>query len=295
MQYAESMERSDADLLEAVRRGDRSAMEDILERHERQIYRFGLRMCGDEDDAREVLQETLVAAFRNLPSFRGEAALSTWLYQIARSFCIKERPAHRGPWRLRMSRSREAMPVPTRAATPARSERRSRRRSARCPRTTGRRRPARRRGAERRGDLARRRYRGRARSRAGCIAPGSSSDPPRGSAGRRQRRRRARAVSRARAEPSAPMRRRRSTRRPASRSRSISVGARAVRVRARRCGAPSRSAGASPATRYHRRFAPPSVTPSSRSPPPAESREPSGGFLALRSRRSTDEQASARK
>jgi len=36
-------------------------------------------------------QETTLAAFRHLPGFRGQAALSTWLYQIARSFCIKER------------------------------------------------------------------------------------------------------------------------------------------------------------------------------------------------------------
>jgi RNA polymerase sigma-70 factor (ECF subfamily) len=85
------MELSDQELLERSRRGDRDAVEQLLERHEAQIYRFGLRMCGDEDAAREVLQETLIAAFRHLPSFRGDAALSTWLYQIARSFCIKER------------------------------------------------------------------------------------------------------------------------------------------------------------------------------------------------------------
>jgi RNA polymerase sigma-70 factor (ECF subfamily) len=52
-------------------------------------------MCGDEDSAREVLQETLIAAFRHLPGFRGQAALSTWLFQIARSFCIKERRGER--------------------------------------------------------------------------------------------------------------------------------------------------------------------------------------------------------
>lgn len=51
-------------------------------------------MCGDEETAREVLQETMLAAFRNLTGFRGEAALSTWLYQIARSVCIKQ---HRRP------------------------------------------------------------------------------------------------------------------------------------------------------------------------------------------------------
>jgi RNA polymerase sigma-70 factor (ECF subfamily) len=85
------VERSDAELLAAIRTGDRAAVEELLRRYERPIYRFGLRMCGNEDAAREVLQETLLAAFRHLPEFRGDAALSTWLYQIARSFCIKER------------------------------------------------------------------------------------------------------------------------------------------------------------------------------------------------------------
>lgn len=81
----------DADLIAAARTGDRHAIDELLARHEQQIYRFGLRMCGDEESAREVLQETMLAAFRHLPGFRGDAALSTWLYQIARSFCIKER------------------------------------------------------------------------------------------------------------------------------------------------------------------------------------------------------------
>jgi RNA polymerase sigma-70 factor, ECF subfamily len=89
--YVVEMGRSDSELLDAVRAGDRGAVEELLGRYEASIYRFGLRMCGNEEAAREVLQETLLAAFRNLPTFRGEAAISTWLYQIARSFCIKER------------------------------------------------------------------------------------------------------------------------------------------------------------------------------------------------------------
>jgi RNA polymerase sigma-70 factor, ECF subfamily len=88
------MERPDEDLVSAAREGDREAVEELLARYEPSIYRFGLRMCGNEDAAREVLQETLLAAFRYLPGFRGDAALSTWLYQIARSFCIKERRGH---------------------------------------------------------------------------------------------------------------------------------------------------------------------------------------------------------
>jgi RNA polymerase sigma-70 factor (ECF subfamily) len=85
------MGRSDEELLDGMRKGERAAVEALLSRYEASIYRFGLRMCGNEDAAREVLQETLLAAFRHLPTFRGDAALSTWLYQIARSFCIKER------------------------------------------------------------------------------------------------------------------------------------------------------------------------------------------------------------
>lgn len=85
------MARSDEELLEAARSGDDEALEALLARHEQKVFRFGLRMCGNEEDARDVLQETLLAAFRGVRQFRGEAQLSTWLYQVARSFCTKAR------------------------------------------------------------------------------------------------------------------------------------------------------------------------------------------------------------
>jgi RNA polymerase sigma-70 factor (ECF subfamily) len=83
--------RTERELLESARAGDGSALDELLARHEPQIYRFALRMCGNEEDARDILQETLLAAFRNVSGFRRDARLSTWLYQIARSFCIKQR------------------------------------------------------------------------------------------------------------------------------------------------------------------------------------------------------------
>jgi len=85
------MQRSDDELIEAARAGDASATDELLAAHEQKLYRFSLRMCGDEDAAREVLQETMLAAFRGLAGFRGEAKLSTWLYQIARGYCVKTR------------------------------------------------------------------------------------------------------------------------------------------------------------------------------------------------------------
>jgi RNA polymerase sigma-70 factor (ECF subfamily) len=82
---------TDRDLLEAVRSGDRRALERLLARHQGAIYRFGAKMCRDEEDAKDVVQETMLAAARTMPEFRGGSAISTWLYAIARSFCIKKR------------------------------------------------------------------------------------------------------------------------------------------------------------------------------------------------------------
>jgi RNA polymerase sigma-70 factor (ECF subfamily) len=77
-------------MLARAQSGDRQAMDVILQEQEQRIYRFGLRVCHHEADAREVLQETLLAMYRNLSSFRGDAQLSSWLFQIARTFCIKQ-------------------------------------------------------------------------------------------------------------------------------------------------------------------------------------------------------------
>jgi RNA polymerase sigma-70 factor (ECF subfamily) len=85
------MQRSERELIEAARGGDGEAVDELLALHERKLFRFGMRMCGNEQDAREVLQETMLAAFRGMSGFRGEARLSTWLYQIARGYCVKLR------------------------------------------------------------------------------------------------------------------------------------------------------------------------------------------------------------
>jgi RNA polymerase sigma-70 factor (ECF subfamily) len=84
------MEQSDDQLVQAAQAGDRRALEALLDRHQRSVWRFGMKLCANPDDAQDVLQETLLAAVRTLPAFRGESAVSTWLYTIARSFCLKK-------------------------------------------------------------------------------------------------------------------------------------------------------------------------------------------------------------
>lgn len=78
-------------LLQAARAGDGRALEQLLVMHQARIYRYGLSMCRDPEDAKDVLQETLLAMARGLRDFRGGSALSTWLYTIARRFCLKKR------------------------------------------------------------------------------------------------------------------------------------------------------------------------------------------------------------
>jgi len=82
---------SDDSLLAAARAGDSSALEELLERHQAQVYRFGMKLCRDPEDAKDVLQDTLLAMARSVRDFRGASSFSTWLYSIARSFCIKKR------------------------------------------------------------------------------------------------------------------------------------------------------------------------------------------------------------
>ena len=82
---------NDPELLELARSGDRAALETLLRQHQAQVYRFGLRICRNPDDAQDVLQETLLAMARGVRDFRGASSISTWLYTIARSYCIKKR------------------------------------------------------------------------------------------------------------------------------------------------------------------------------------------------------------
>ena len=88
---APAAKKSEAELLEAARSGSSEALEALLQRHEARLYRFARRLCRQHEDAEDVLQESLLAAARGLSGFRGASSIGTWLYAIARSFCIKKR------------------------------------------------------------------------------------------------------------------------------------------------------------------------------------------------------------
>ena len=70
-------------LLASVRRGDRSAAEEIVERTYSAVYASLYRLCGDGDFAADLTQETYRKAWEALAGFDGRSQLFTWLYRIA--------------------------------------------------------------------------------------------------------------------------------------------------------------------------------------------------------------------
>jgi RNA polymerase sigma-70 factor (ECF subfamily) len=69
--------------LEALKAGDRAEFVRLVDTYSSPIYRLGLRMLGNPQDAEDVLQNTFLNALIHLPKFEGRSSLSTWLYRIA--------------------------------------------------------------------------------------------------------------------------------------------------------------------------------------------------------------------
>jgi RNA polymerase sigma-70 factor (ECF subfamily) len=72
----------DAALVELARRGDRDAFTAIVTRYQDQLYTMALRLLGRPADAADVVQETFLRAFVNLPKLRG-ASVRSWLFRVA--------------------------------------------------------------------------------------------------------------------------------------------------------------------------------------------------------------------
>lgn len=69
--------------IERLRAGDKVACAQCVEMHSDGLYRVALRMMRDPQEAEDVLQETLLNAFKGISGFDGRSSLKTWLYRIA--------------------------------------------------------------------------------------------------------------------------------------------------------------------------------------------------------------------
>src|SRR3954471_9721689 len=103
-------------LLSRAQAGDDAAFGELIEPFRRELYVHCYRMLGSVQDAEDVLQETLTAAWSGLGGFAGRASVRTWLYRIATNRCLNwlrdgDPPPHPVP-------ASTALPEPTRTVEP---------------------------------------------------------------------------------------------------------------------------------------------------------------------------------
>ncbi|MGW0192114.1 RNA polymerase sigma factor SigM [Nonomuraea sp. NPDC003201] len=79
---------TDAELLTAHINGDPHAFSEIVKRHRDRMWAVALRTLGDPDEAADAVQDAFVSAYRKASTFRGEAAVTTWLHRIVVNACL---------------------------------------------------------------------------------------------------------------------------------------------------------------------------------------------------------------
>lgn len=86
----------DPELVRRHTQGDRGAFGELFQRHRDRMWSVALRTCGDPELAADAVQEGFLSAMRRASSYRGEAAVTTWLHRIVVNACIdrirRERP-----------------------------------------------------------------------------------------------------------------------------------------------------------------------------------------------------------
>lgn len=74
---------SDKTLVKRAKDGDFNAFDELITRYETKVYNLAYKMLGSQEDAKDVLQETFISAFKALDNFKEKSSFSTWIYRIA--------------------------------------------------------------------------------------------------------------------------------------------------------------------------------------------------------------------
>lgn len=94
---------TDRELLARHADGDPNAFSEIVRRHRDRLWSVALKTLGDPEEAADALQDAFVSAYRAAHTFRGEAAVTTWLHRITVNACLD---------RARRAKSRRTAPIP---------------------------------------------------------------------------------------------------------------------------------------------------------------------------------------
>ena len=80
---------TDAELVAQLQQGSEMAFRTLVERYQSRVYQAALSLLRSPEEAEDVAQEVFVEVYQTIAAFRGEAALSTWLYRLATSRALK--------------------------------------------------------------------------------------------------------------------------------------------------------------------------------------------------------------
>ncbi|SNR94616.1 RNA polymerase sigma factor [Hymenobacter mucosus] len=86
---------TDAELVAQFQAGSAAAFRTLVERYQGPVYRTALSLLRSPEEAEDVAQEVFVEVYQTIDRFRGEAALSTWLYRLATSRALKQQRKNR--------------------------------------------------------------------------------------------------------------------------------------------------------------------------------------------------------
>lgn len=79
-----------AEFVKLSRENDSQAFRKLVEAHQQMVFRLAFRMLCNEDDARDITQETFIKVWKNLHKYNTEMKFSTWLYAIATNICLDQ-------------------------------------------------------------------------------------------------------------------------------------------------------------------------------------------------------------
>lgn len=96
-------QRTDQELLSDHVGGDPQAFEELFNRHRDRLWAVALRTTGNPDEAADALQDAMISVLRSADSYRGDAAVTTWMHRIVVNACLD---------RMRRARVRAAVPLP---------------------------------------------------------------------------------------------------------------------------------------------------------------------------------------
>ncbi|GAB2678419.1 RNA polymerase sigma factor SigM [Thalassiella azotivora] len=103
----------DRRLLAAHVAGDPDAFSDLVRLHQRRLWAVALRTLGDPEEAADAVQDAMVSAFRSAHTYRGDAAVTTWLHRVVVNACLD---------RVRRAKARPTVPLPERDVATHRDE-----------------------------------------------------------------------------------------------------------------------------------------------------------------------------